>query len=297
MGSKAICRFLVLLLFGAFPALALPPNLIKGGGFDTSDDLRNWGMAGGGFVDWQGIDAQARANSGSLVMQGHTAEFSQCVRVTQRIDYEFGAKVMVTHTTHRPSSPLAYMKVEFLASQICSGPVLESVQTRTAVTSANGRFVALSGHSFAPDGVAAARVTLIANDPDASGFNGPQFLFDDVFVRARGACSADPTTLCLDDAKLGMTVTYFDNQDVAHKMAAVQVSPNSGYFYTYGADDAELTIRMTEAANGSKSFVIGGMTDLRLQMDVTDWTTGDVRSYSNPSLHFLSPIVDAFPAN
>ena len=52
---------------------------------------------------------------------------------------------------------------------------------------------------------------------------------------------------------------------------------------------------MTIKSNGA-SFVIGGMTNLHLQITVKDWSTGQQKVYLNAPVHFLSPIADAFTA-
>jgi hypothetical protein len=135
-------------------------------------------------------------------------------------------------------------------------------------------------------------VTLFNVDGKAPYINGGDpGLFDDVYLQESGGCTADDTTLCLSGGRLSARLETIDDDGGRHAAPVVQLSVNSGYFYTYSADDAEVTIK----SNGA-SFVIGGMTNLHLQITVKDWSTGQQKVYVNEPVHFLTPIVDAFAA-
>jgi hypothetical protein len=295
MHSRLTVVALVLLVFAAVPAFALPPNLVKGGTFDTSDDLQKWTITTGGtLVDWEGVDGQARAQSGSATVRGRVGQLSQCIAITPGREYDFGARVLVTHVTRRPLAPSAFVRIDFMPTLHCGTVPLATAVTSCTITAANGRFTALSARTLSPDQARTALVTLVGADELAPVTDAATVLFDDVFVQERGGCVPDGITLCLSDGRFSATATYFDAQNQPHPASVVQLSVTSGYFYTYSQDDAELTIK-TDGGSG-KGFVIGGMTNLRLEIVVKDWTLGQEKRFANPSQHFLSPIVDAFPA-
>ena len=299
MRSRLMCAVLLLTAVLAVSAFAAPPslitNLIKGGSFDTYNDLKFWGVPYSG-IDWQGVDAQSRTDSGvATIAARRSGGVSQCVSITDNRFYDFGARVLVTSSGRKPASARAYMEVEILPGLHCEGLAdpFASAQSNRAVAGPKGRFTALSGQVFAPKFSQSALVTLFSIDPSApaQGFSGVPALFDDVFLQESGGCVADDTTLCLGGGRLSARLETFDDQGGAHQAPVVQLSVNSGYFYTYSADDAEVTIK----SNGA-SFVIGGMTNLPLRITVKDWSTGQQKVYTNEPVHFLSPIVDAFEA-
>lgn len=290
---------LLLLVFIAVPCFALPPNLIKGGSFDTPDDLQNW-RAGSGliFLDWEGLDSQARPASGSAIVYGSVGGWTQCVAVTPGKEYDFGARLMVTRGNRKtPAAPRAFVQVAFWGDPLCRFGASFSPAFTPAAVGATGRFVAVSARVQAPKDAYGALLTIVGTQDGPAAVATP-VLFDDVFLQELGGCVPDETTLCLADGKLSATATYFDAHGGPFQAPVVQLSTTSGYFYTYSPDDAELTIKMTDPPEGSeaRSFVIGGMTNLRLLITVKDWATGQEKKYSNEPPHFLSPIVDAFTA-
>jgi hypothetical protein len=292
----------LLLLFAAVPSFGLPPNLIVGGSFDTPEDLRNWRITSNkAYLDWVGVDSQSRPGSGSATVHGSLGGYrSQCVEVTPGGVYDFGARLMVTRGARKFSGdgPRAYVQISFWGDSLCRyGRSVGEAQTE-ALVGATGRFVAVSAQTVAPDDARGAFLTIISADENASAWSAAPTLFDDVFLQERGGCVPDEVTLCLAGGSLGATATYFDTNGLPHQARVVQLSTTSGYFYTNRPDDAELTMKMTGPSDGggAKSFVIGGMTNLRLEILVTDWNARQVRRYRNEFPHFLSPIVDAFPA-
>ena len=186
----------------ALPAFGAPPNLVKGGSFDTYTDLKFWGNPFMG-MDWQGVDAQSRPDSGSATLARREGGVSQCVAVTGGRFYDFGARVLLTSSGGRPAAAVAYMQIDFSPALAvppfaCLGQPLATVQTNRAVGSPNGRFQALAGHVFAPEEAHSALVTLFNIDRKAPYVNGGDpALFDDVFLQESGGCAADDTTLCL----------------------------------------------------------------------------------------------------
>lgn len=283
---------LVLCAVLAVPAFALPPNLVKGGSFDTFDDLQFWTRSYG--LEWEGIDAQSRTNSGTGTVRRAGGGVTQCLAITPGRDYDFGARILVPHGVDAPSFPRGYVQVEFWPSATCSGgaQALATAQTQKVISSPNGRFTAVSARVFAPEDARSAMVSLFGTDGHFAS-SSQAILFDDVFLQERGGCVPDDLTLCFGGGRFSATVVYYDAHDDPHQAQAIQISPTSGYFYTYSPDDAELTIK--GGAAGSKSFVIGGMTNLRLQIVVHDYTLGQEKRYANDAGHFLSPIADAFP--
>jgi plastocyanin len=75
---------------------------------------------------------------------------------------------------------------------------------------------------------------------------------------------------------------------------AVQISPESGYFWFFDPDNVELVVKTLDAcAIGSGTWFFGaGMTRVGVRIRVTDTATGDVRTYSSPVNALFAPILD-----
>jgi hypothetical protein len=296
-------RSLALLLFlAAVPCFGLTPNLIVGGSFDTPEDLRNWRRdSNKASLDWVGVDSQSRPGSGSATVYGNGGGYrSQCVAVTPGLLYDFGARLMVTRGARKFSGAgtQAYVQITYKVDSLCRYGVPVGEERTETVVGATGRFVAVSTHTQAPNDAHGAYLTLVSFDEGAPAPAAAATLFDDVFLRERGGCLPDKVTLCLAGGHLSAAATYFDGEGLPHQAQVIHLSTSSGYFYTGNPDDAELTVKMTGSTdgNGAKSFVIGGMTSLRLEITITDWDSMQVKRYTNEAQHYLSPIVDAFPA-
>jgi hypothetical protein len=284
-------------------SLAVPPNLVKGGSFDGPESLDNWRLKTGLSqigLEWAVIDSLGRPESGSLAVSARRGGISQCVPVTGGTLYDFGARVLVPRRfqkLNRPG-PNAYLEVDFSANGDCTSAFLAQALTERALAGPSGRFVSLRGTVAAPEEARSALISLLTNDDTSNlQYNGDPSMFDDVFLQQAGGCAPDHQTLCLAGGKLRASATYFDAHDTALKAFAIQVSPTTGYFYTYSADDAELTVKTIDLDASGKWVVIGGMTNLRLIIAVQDVDRHEERTYTNESGHFLSPIVDMFPAN
>lgn len=296
----AVLLFLVV----AVPAFAIPPNLIKGGTFDDLDALSNWTRTSNRVTfDWNGVDALARPTSGSAAVVSNRADgIQQCVQVFATHDYEFGARVQTARGTTRfnVSRMLAYAAMAFYTDPGCKGTKLDEVATERVVLGPSGRFTAIGGVKRAPVGTQSALLTLIADDEDApSALAAAPVFFDDVFLRDAGGCVPDHKTLCFADGTLRATASIFNSQQKPEAALAVQISPSSGYFYTYSPDDAEFTIKTIDlsGAGEGKWVVIGGMTNLRLEIAVEELARGQRKKFTNPEGHFLSPVVDVFTGN
>lgn len=293
MRLKPLHLLLALCAVLTVPAFALPPNLVRGGSFDTFDDLGYWTRSYG--LEWEGIDGQSRPSSGAATVLRRDGAVTQCIVMTPGREYDFGARILVSHVVDKPVRIRGWVQIDFWPGLTCSGgqQPLATAQTKKVFDSPNGRFTAVSNRVFAPEASRSAQISLFGVDSNMVSSSQP-VLFDDVFMQERGGCVPDDVTLCFGGNRFSATVVYYDAHDEAHQAQVVQVSPTSGYFYTYSPDDAELTIKSDAA--GGKSFVIGGMTNLRMQIVVHDYTIGQERRYSNEAGHFLSPIADAFPA-
>jgi len=293
--------FLVLSALAAIPAFALPTNLVKGGDFDVWQELANWSSqvsrtseATDIGASWIGIDALGSPDSGSMQLTG-AGRILQCIAVAEGVDYDFGARIMVKKPA-LGTIPAASARLTFFSDSQCSATSLSELNTSSVATP--GRFTAVgSMRQQAPKGAHSALISIVIAGPALPpGSRLPSVYVDDVYVQESSGCAADERTLCLAGGKLRATLTVFDANDQPIAAPATQLSDATGYFFTYSADDPEVTIKAIDLSDGGsgKWIVIGGLTNLKLEVVVEDLVLHQTRRFANPSGRFLEPIIDLF---
>ncbi|HEV8241128.1 MAG TPA: hypothetical protein VGS57_17315 [Thermoanaerobaculia bacterium] len=104
-------------------------------------------------------------------------------------------------------------------------------------------------------------------------------------LRAAG-CVPDATTLCLHDGRFRITATW---RDFVGRTGAAHAAPlvdndGSGLLWFFGADNAELTVKVLDACTISQRWwtFVSSSSTVEYTLTVTDTVTGATRTYSNP---------------
>jgi photosystem II stability/assembly factor-like uncharacterized protein len=127
---------------------------------------------------------------------------------------------------------------------------------------------------------------------------GQSGVFD--FQLVSSSCAADSHTLCLNNGRFAVTTDFQPTPEGPSSPAtAVPLTTDTGYFWFFDPANIELVTKVLNgcATNGHYWFFAGGLTNVGVQINVTDTATGAVRSYSNPVGSAFQPIQDtaAFP--
>ena len=112
------------------------------------------------------------------------------------------------------------------------------------------------------------------------------------------ACVPGGNTLCLGDGRFKVTAT-FQSPAGSGTASAVPLSGDSGYFWFFDPANVEVTVK---ALNGCGSnhrfwFFAGGLTNVRVDLTVTDTRTGAVKTYSNPLGQTYRTVLDSAAFN
>jgi hypothetical protein len=294
----------ILAALAAIPAVALPPNLLSEGNFDSLEATRTWTQRftrnadvneTPQIISWIGVDALGSPASGSMVLSG-VGRAMQCVAISGGKEYDFGARIL----TSKAGQPLsaAHLELSFFADDQCATEALTVVPS-DAAASIPGRFTAIGAtRKLAPAGAKAAAVTVVieGREPQTQTARRASIYVDDVFLQESGGCVPDAQTLCLASGKLRATAVYHGPHGEAIAAPVVALSGTTGYFFTYSAHDPEVTIKAIDLSGfDGKWIVVGGLTNLQLEITVEDLTVHQQRTYRNPAGRFLEPIVDTFP--
>lgn len=112
-------------------------------------------------------------------------------------------------------------------------------------------------------------------------------------------CSPGKSVLCFQGNRFQAELSSFDSRGKPVSARAVAISPKSGYFWIFDANNPELILKVIDgrALNGSFWVFYGGLTNVDYNLKITDTSTGRVKTYENRQGRLVS-VGDtrAFPA-
>ena len=106
---------------------------------------------------------------------------------------------------------------------------------------------------------------------------------------AAPACSTNTERLCLNNRFL-ITTTWKDFSGNTGTGKAIQLTPDTGSFWFFNAENLELMIKALDGrtVNGKWWIFYGALSNVEYTINVVDTVTGAVKTYSNPSGTFAS---------
>jgi hypothetical protein len=113
-------------------------------------------------------------------------------------------------------------------------------------------------------------------------------------------CTPDTHTLCLNNGRFSVTSDFQSTPEGPSSPAtAVPLTTDTGYFWFFDPSNIELVTKVLNgcAVNGNYWFFASGLTNVGVQINVTDTVTGAMQPYSNTLGTAFPPIQDtaAFP--
>jgi hypothetical protein len=107
-------------------------------------------------------------------------------------------------------------------------------------------------------------------------------------------CVEGDTVLCTEGGRFQIEATWQTPSGGSGPGYAVSLTSESGYFWFFEPSNVELIVKTLDAcAIGSGEwFFAAGMTDVGVELKVTDTLTGEGKTYSNPVGTPFSPIQD-----
>ena len=100
---------------------------------------------------------------------------------------------------------------------------------------------------------------------------------------AASPCSSGPTTLCLNGGRFRVEVAWLTSDGRTGTGTAVSLTPETGYFYFFGASNVELVIKVLDGrpVDGHWWVFYGSLSDVAYTINVTDTETGILKTYTN----------------
>ncbi len=109
-----------------------------------------------------------------------------------------------------------------------------------------------------------------------------------------GTCTSSPSALCLSGGRFQVTATFDAGGGNSGSAKTVQLTADTGYLWFFGSSNVEAVIKVLDACNFNSRFWVfaGGLTDVNVELTVTDTQTGTVKTYTNPGHTPFKPIQD-----
>ena len=110
---------------------------------------------------------------------------------------------------------------------------------------------------------------------------------------AAATCVPGSSTLCLDDLRFAVSVTW-KIANGAGTGQAIPMTPTAGGFWFFSADNVEVIVKVLNGCgvNGRYWVFAGGLTNVDTMIDVTDLSDGRRSTYSSPANTPFQPIQD-----
>jgi hypothetical protein len=107
-------------------------------------------------------------------------------------------------------------------------------------------------------------------------------------------CVEGDTTLCLANDRFKVEVDWATPPGDTGQGMAVQLTPDTGYFWFFNDANVEMVIKVLDACSFADRFWVfaGGLTNVEVDITVTDTQTGTIQTYSNPLNTPFQPIQD-----
>ncbi len=115
-------------------------------------------------------------------------------------------------------------------------------------------------------------------------------------VEVTAQCLTTATALCLNSGRFKVSIDWATPLGTSGKGQAVQLTDDSGYFWFFGADNIEVTLKVLDACAPpfERYWVFAsGLTNVEVEIRVEDTQTSTVRTYRNPQGTSFQPVLDS----
>ncbi len=182
---------------------------------------------------------------------------------------------------------------------------LTNVQVHTTVvdtwTGEGKRYKNVQGKAFAPlqdtgfQECSAATAPAVAESewsPVESGSSSAAT--HELLTGANHACAGAATALCLQGGRFRVEATWRTPDGASGLATAVPLTADTGYFWFFNSKNVEAVVKVLNGCGLNQRFWVfaAGLTNLRVELRVTDTHTGETKAYVSPQGKPFQPIQD-----
>jgi hypothetical protein len=107
-------------------------------------------------------------------------------------------------------------------------------------------------------------------------------------------CLPDDSTLCLGNDRFRVTATFDSGASGSGNAHAVSITRDTGYLWFFSAANVEAVVKVLNgcSVNGRYWVFAGGLTNVKVDLTITDMVSGISKVYHNPQGTAFQPIQD-----
>jgi hypothetical protein len=115
------------------------------------------------------------------------------------------------------------------------------------------------------------------------------------FDATAAPCAADATTLCLNDSRYRVQAHWFTPGGRSGAGQVISLTEDTGAFWFFGSGNVEVVIKVLNGCSVNSRYwaFAAGLTNVDVNLTVTDTQTGAVKTYANAQGTPFPPIQDA----
>jgi hypothetical protein len=130
--------------------------------------------------------------------------------------------------------------------------------------------------------------------------SGPAPAVHAALTARQGDCTPGPTTLCLAGGRFSVEAEWTTKDGDSGDGQTIPLTADTGAFWFFGSENVEILVKVLDGCSGDfNSFWVfaAGLTNVEVQLTVTDTESGSVKVYDNPHGRPFRPVQDtrAFP--
>ena len=113
-------------------------------------------------------------------------------------------------------------------------------------------------------------------------------------VAAPVSCNPTSDVLCLGNGRFKAEARWATREGRTGRAKAVVLTPDTGYFWFFDPSNIEVALKVLDGCSLNRSFWVfaGGLTNIQVELTVTDLQTGYVKTYANAQGTPFQPIQD-----
>lgn len=274
----------VLLSLSVLTPPALAENLVPNPGFDT--DIAQWTVSG---ASWSGADALGDPTSGALevAVSAHTgaALQSACFPLAGGERLVYGASAEFVDAD--PYAARVGAALRFFSEPGCAGEEETTAYPSLHAESAYTGWGPTQATTIAPAGAQSARLRIWLN---VDGDDPQTMRVDNAFVASGESCAETAAVLCLQGERFRVTARYRIPDGPWGYAGVRPLSGDSAYLWFFSSSNLELVIKVLDGCGFNDHFWVyaAGLTNLGVELLVTDTLSGETWSFDNP-------VDEAFP--
>ncbi|HYO14060.1 MAG TPA: choice-of-anchor tandem repeat NxxGxxAF-containing protein [Thermoanaerobaculia bacterium] len=136
---------------------------------------------------------------------------------------------------------------------------------------------------------------------DAHSMDGNQIAFRVAFEEGEKAiyvasvgCLPGDTRICLNGGRFAVEATWETGDGEQGAAHGVELTSDTGYLWFFAPSNIEVVVKVLNGCTLSNRYWVfaGGLTDVEVELRITDTVSGETRTYTNPQGTKFQPIQD-----